>query len=1079
MIRGKVLRVMNGVARGTSMLSKKRLFAGTSLLVLELVLSMPQQADAAPCPSTITANCDWNNSDVQVVGGTIVSSNVSQAGVVQVVGGASVGTLTNGGTIINTNSSEGYGIAGAGTIAALVNNGLIRADPTFRSSGIYNTGIIHTITNAQGAIIDGAFAGINNSGYSETLASGHIDRIVNDGLIQGTKASGPNAIVNGGGGFIGTIENTANGHISSGSSGIYNYGHATIGTITNNGLIDGGLYGIGNNSGTITSISNTTRIYGGTIGIDNTGAGIIQTLNNGGTITGFANAGVRNEASGTIVSLTNTGTISGDTGGVVNAGRFDTLTNSGSISGDYGIDNNGGTIGRLNNGTVGSVSGGIGIENRGRITTLDNSGAITGTIQHGLYNTINGNIATLNNSGTITGIDAGIWNISTIGTLTNAAGGSIGGGSGTLSAGVRTSGGGTITAMINHGVISSAGGGGLANGSSIGTLTNTGTIQGALAAVANSGSIGTLTNSGTLQSAGNAILNTITGTIGQVTNTGLIAGNILNDVATALTIAGGTLSSETGTLTGANGSIGSSDKGMITTSSNLVFSSGHLLLNDDITAAGHTVSNTGATLYLANAVTITGGYSQTGGALVGRADNGTIGYGRLRVTGDAAVSGATITISGPGLTAGQRFVIVDADGTGSYSGNSGYVAVTNGLGASVLTENGNDLVLVLISDSANTYTGKGQVAGGVAAPLGSVLDNIRDNSATSPVASAFNTDVLDRIDALSPAAQGSAIKQLAPTQNAPSSQMSSAAATAVLGAVEQHQQTAMAYDPATGMAAGSDSHDSALWGQFLGGGARRGTNSEADGYSLWDFGLAAGIDHRFSPNAMAGAALSWVRAWSAGSDNSSGSSSILDSYQLTLYGTYRMDRAFVDGQLGVGWNEFNQKRAINFLSRTASAEYSGQQYLAKATVGYDLPVGQVTVTPLTSLRWLRSVTGSYDEEGAGTANLAVDRRGSNSVSQDLGAKVAWEVPTGYGVLKPEVRLAWVHDYTDGPIASSGIMGGQAFAVSVPRTEADGVRIGLAAGFNGEGDVSFRAEYEGELRAQYQSHTGLVKAIWGF
>jgi hypothetical protein len=76
-------------------------------------------------------------------------------------------------------------------------------------------------------------------------------------------------------------------------------------------------------------------------------------------------------------------------------------------------------------------------------------------------------------------------------------------------------------------------------------------------------------------------------------------------------------------------------------------------------------------------------------------------------------------------------------------------------------------------------------------------------------------------------------------------------------------------------------------------------------------------------------------------------------------------------------------------------------------------------------------------------------------------------------------VEWIHDYTQGPIATSGLMGGEAFASTTPRVTPDGARIGLAATLNSDGDWSFRTEYEGELRAGYQSHTGLIKAIIGF
>lgn len=440
--------------------------------------------------------------------------------------------------------------------------------------------------------------------------------------------------------------------------------------------------------------------------------------------------------------------------------------------------------------------------------------------------------------------------------------------------------------------------------------------------------------------------------------------------------------------------------------------------------------------------------------------------------------GQTIS-TGTGISSNNSGNYIKYTGTAVASGTSSvleFSTITGGINQYILLD---DIVIILTSlPASGSYQQKGASSGPVGSAMGAALDRISTSS--SAQAGLFQTDVLSIIDTLPTVQQGRAIKQLASTQNVPSSQMSAAAAAAVLGAVEQHQQTAMAYSPDTGVATGSASHDRALWGQVLGGGARRGGTADADGYTLGSFGLATGLDHRFTPSAMGGAALSWVRTWSQGRGDSTGSSSILDSYQLTFYGTYRIDRAFIDGQLGVGWNEFDQKRAIPFLGTTAAAQYSGQQYLAKATLGYDVPVaGNVTVTPLASLRWLRSVTDSYDETRAGAANLSVDRRGVNSLSQDLGGKVTWSLPTDFGTLRPEVRLAWVHDYTHGPIATSGLIGGESFAVSVPRSSANGARIGLAASLSGNDSVSFRFDYEGELRARYQSHTGLVKAIWGF
>lgn len=1028
--------------KGNEMRLRNAMLAGVSTLVLGLGVGTPEQAGAETISTAISGPHSWSEGDLSITGTGAISSGVSSTALYTSAPG---GTLTNNGVI----SGVGGGIYNTGDIDRLTNGGTISGGAT--GTGIVNDGSIGTLTS--NGIISGT-----NSGLSNNSA---IDLLSNGGTINGVSTGISN---------VGSINALTNGGTIRGSNkGISNV--SSIGVLSNSGSISGGSgisntgsIGVLSNSGTISNISTISNSY---TAISNTDGGSIGTLINSGVIagsTGILNSGI----GGGIGVLINSGLITGDAGpGIINDASIGTLTNEGTISkgsgmGIYNAHN--GSIGTLTNGGT-IISSYIGISNYGSIGTLTNGGAVGGGGGGGISNT--GSIGALSNSGTISsGTGVGIKNASSgsIDRLSNE--GTISG----KGAGIRNDGG--IGTLINDGAVSCTGDcADIYNTGSIGTLSNGGTISGG--GIYNSGGIGVLRNSGTISSSYTAIGSDGSGSIGTLVNSGVIAGAISNTTANDLTISGGS-GGAFGTLTGVGGSIGT----ITNTASNLVFASGNLVLDDHIDATGHMVTNSGATLRLNNTVTITGAYSQTGGGLISTATGNGASNGKLVVDGNASVSNSTITVSGGGLSAGQTFTVVDATGSniGTYSGNTGAVAVTNGLGARVSTV-GNDLVVTLVADDANTYSSFGAAAGGPAAAIGGTLDSIRKDS--SPQAAEFQNTVLTAIDALPTSQRGKAMKQLAPNRSTPAAQMSRVATTAVLGAVEQRQQAAMAYDGMTGVAAGSDARDSVLWGQFLGGGARRDTNAEADGYHLRDLGLATGADRQFTPNALGGVAVSWLRAWTHGDDDSSGSSSIMDSYQLTFYGTYRLDRAFVDGQLGAGWNHFDQKRAIPFLGSTASASYDGQQYLARATLGYDVPVGAATVTPLASLRWLRSVTDAYNENGAGAADLSVDSQGVNGVTQDLGAKVAWNIPTGLGTLTPEARLAWVHDYTKSPIATSGLMGGQAFAVTAPRTEPDGVRIGLAATLAGDESLSFHAEYEGELRAQYQSHTGLVKALWGF
>ncbi len=752
-------------------------------------------------------------------------------------------------------------------------------------------------------------------------------------------------------------------------------------------------------------------------------------------------------------SITNTGSV---TLLSASGSSIGTLTNQGQISGASLVLNNTGTIGAISNAAGASIvsTANTAIVNSGTIGTLSNQGTISGAASGAVFNY--GTIGSLRNTGTISGSRA-VHNHGTITTLTNEAGGLL-----TATATAIRNDVGSIGTLVNRGTISGATA--VENAVSIGTIDNSGMITGTTA-ILNAGAIGTIDNSGTIS--GSALAISTSTDLGAITNSGVIAGDILKTSTSDLTINGGT--SSYGTLTGyANGSVGT----ITNTTSNLSFGTGLLLLNDNINVgSNHTVSNTGARLKLSNAISISGNYSQTGGGLVIVASTSS-DYAYLTVGGSATVTNTAITISGSGLTAGETFTIVRPGTSGTYSNDLASVSGTAGLGALVSTS-GNDLVVTLYSSSYYTV---GQNAGSNAAGMGAALDAL---VASASVSSDMQS-ILSSIGSLpSTGGQALAIKELGLAQMPPAALMGFAAANLTSGVVAQHQQTAMAYNPAIGKAAGSDGQRNVLWGQMMGGGATRDGTADADGYRTKQFGFASGVDHMIDDNLMGGMALSWVRGF-ADASGGSDTSSIFDSYQLTAYGTWRLDRLFVDGQAGVGLNHFHQKRDIDFLNRTATADFDGEQYLFRAQTGYDIPLtGGVLVTPLGGLTFVRGVTDGYTESGAGAANLTVDRNTSDSLAHNLGGQLSSAANTEWGRLTYALRMEWVHDYRQAAITNSGSIDGAAFTTTTPRLKSDGAQIGLAFTLDTSDDLSIRAEYNGEFRENYQSHSGLVKLMRGF
>lgn len=949
-------------------------------------------------------------------------------------------TVANSGTI----QAGRFGVFNQGSISSLNNGGLISATGTL-GIGIFNAGSITSLSNASGSTITGIQTGIDN------VASGSIASVTNGGLISGTGSSGTgfnNA------GQIGAITNAQQGIISGYYTGLSNGG--SIGSLTNSGTISGAFAGIVNESsgsiGTLTNsgtIATTTTVETvGTVvstitnGIGVYNGGSLATLSNltGGLIqaTGAAAIAVSND--GNIGTLANSGSISGTADAVVNGtgGSIGSLVNSGLItgSGTVGVAiGNSGSISTLTNQAGGTISGVFDVLNSGVIGTIANSGAINGT-DYAVINGSAGSIGSLVNNGTITG---------TIGAIVNF---------------------GSVTALVNSGLITGSGSTGIAvaNTGSVGTLVNQagGTISGSEYAILNSGNVSYTISGVTSISSGG-------GTIGVIANSGVIAGNIENDSTSALTIAGASGSSY-GTLTGyTSGSAGT----ITSTNANVVFSSGNILLNDRINVGSYSVVNSGATLQLTSASTITGNYTQTGGGLVVVTSGGGTTYNALVVKGNASVTGSTITISGNGLTNGETFVVVNPTGTGSYSNDTVTIAGTGGLIGSA-TSVGNELVVAL---NHINYTAIGNQTGPVGSSMGGFLDTVA--SSTSAAAVAFQNTELAYIYSLPTAQQAKAIKQLAPIQLTPSSVVTATAVNPTTSAIETHQ-LALNERGETGAAAGSSAHDYALWGQVLGGTATRSTSATTDGFRSHDFGLMTGFDYLGDRDVTVGAALSWVRGWSWGSGDSTGNYAAVDSYQVTGYGERRWEEAFVDGQLGMGYTTTNQRRIFNLGQQAAHAEYDGKLYLAKLGAGYDVPVESVTVTPLIGWRFLRVISGGYRETGS-VSNWTVAEHGVQSWSQDLGGKVSWNVETPWGGLTPEMRLAWIHDYTQGSILTYATLGNGLDAPPTPtaRTAADGVRLNLAATLEEVGDVKLRLEYEGEIRPNYQSHSGLLKASLGF
>ncbi|MEC4590021.1 autotransporter domain-containing protein, partial [Nitrospirillum amazonense] len=1003
--------------------------------------------------------------------------------------GASLATLSVTGTLVNTaGGATALYIAGTGTLGSLANSGVISGNVTNVSARDL------TITGGSGTVV-GSFTGgtIRNTGANVIFASGAVS------LGDAIDVGGTHTVSNIGAAIALTTDVGVNGTYAQ-SAGSLNVGGHVL-TVSGPALVSGGTVSAGvSGVGNYVVGDSVTMIQGGA-GSSYTGAVVTSGLTgldakgsvNGGNLLAVAG---NDYIGASLATLNVTGTLANTAGGatalyIAGTGTLGNLANSGTISGnvvntsthDLTINGGGnGAVGRFTGGTItntganvvfasGAVSLGDAINvathtvsNAGASIALASDVAVTGNFtQSSGTLAAGGHVLTVSGAAQVTGgvVNAGVSAVGNYlagdsvtliqgGTGSNYAGATVTSGITGLSANAVTSGSNLLAAAGNDYI-----------GASLDTLNNIGTVASPTALyIASTGTLGTLANSGAL------------------------AGNITNLSTGDLIINGGSATAP-GTLTGFNGAIGT----ISNTGSNVRFTGGVQLLNDHITVGSHTVFNSGATLLVNSAINITGAYSQSAGTLAIGVTSQT-SYGNLAVSGAAAFTGGSVLLQGVGSGAGalQAGTYTIASGNGLSLSGVDFTATGYTVTSDLVTVGSTTQLVVKVAGKATNYTAVGNAQGGAAVGTGSALDQIAalagNSITTNPQVAAFTQQVLAPLATLTPAAKQVAVAQLSPSQLTP--QLTATSVTPTTTAISQHQETVASLMDGSekGMAAGSNGREGVIWGEIVGAGVLRGTTTEAAGYRASSSGLVLGADWFASDKVMAGLAFSWINSASVGQGVMAGSLTRVGSYQLTAYSVWRPDFAdqklSVEGQVGFGYNHFDQRRDIAFLGARANANYGGEQYLGKVTVGYDLPQqGAFTFTPQYSLRFVRLVNHAYQEHDAGPANLKVDVLGTNAVTQELGLKVDTQWNTGVGLLSPDLRVAWVHDFKDGPIPTTGVLAGVAFASTTGRVNTDGLAVNLGATLQQSEAFSLRLEYNGEYRHDYQSHGGVLRASWSF
>jgi outer membrane autotransporter protein len=428
-------------------------------------------------------------------------------------------------------------------------------------------------------------------------------------------------------------------------------------------------------------------------------------------------------------------------------------------------------------------------------------------------------------------------------------------------------------------------------------------------------------------------------------------------------------------------------------------------------------------------------------------------YGRILVNGESLITGGNVTVIPTvtgALTSGTTYKIVDAD-----SGTSGATVAIDNSNSPRYTFSGDTLngdvniYLSGIAPLSTLVTTPGALAVAsildVNAPVGSDLLVIQDAIAVLPTTGAIDN----------------ALAQLAPGNTNLAAPWVAAQATRLfddlwMAQMDQIQTACCDANcepnkpnvPADLNACKDAEQKGKWWAKGFGSQGEQGNVANMNGYDTDAYGLMLAYDKPLNNQTRVGFGGGYANSTIDG-NNSSGSTDI-DSYQITGYLHHEPGPWFAQAAVTAGVNDYESTRQIVFpgVNRTATSDYSGQQYSGIVTVGKHYQVNETTITPLASLQASHIRVGSYTESGAGDANLRIESQDYTFVQSTLGVKAERVIRSGNSTYAPEAHAKWLHDFKSTTMEQDAAFtgGGAAFTAQGIKQDRDLFNVGAGVTF---------------------------------
>jgi len=396
-----------------------------------------------------------------------------------------------------------------------------------------------------------------------------------------------------------------------------------------------------------------------------------------------------------------------------------------------------------------------------------------------------------------------------------------------------------------------------------------------------------------------------------------------------------------------------------------------------------------------------------------------------------------------------------------------------------LTANGNDLDAVIsqihtINDTASTVSSR-QIGNWFMTTQATSINGIYNMVQGKIQGAATAAAVNDVLESLQPTVDGGQL----------------VAARTVSGqsvTLTEQRLAALHTGKTSGLAAGGSAQGGPqVWAQGFGQQVEQDKRLTLDGFEADTAGVALGVDSGTNmENMVLGLAVSRAST-EVNSKNGNMTDTDVGSSQLTLYASYDMtDSLQLQGALAYGWQAVSTTRhqVGGVSSLIATADFSARQLVAQAALDYELKIGKtMRLTPSLQASYSSYSADNYTETGAGDLNLSVASEDVNSCDLGLGLDMGWLFAgDDESYFMPELSAGARYDVIGDAVQSrASFVGAPGFVFTSPGAEPAEETYTLGAGltYHSAGNWEIVANYEYDMKDDYDSHAAMVRAAFQF